>query len=181
MLRYTVAMKTTSLAVRLAHPDDLLSLDTHFPQGPADKHQSRIERQRAGEVTYLLAWDDDKPVGHALIVWAGASHREVQAVIRDCPEVDDLFVAEGHRSQGIGTALLTAAEQFTTARGFDRLGLAVGRDNLRALALYQRLGYELTVLDDIWLAGMWINRAGQEEFWSERCRYLVKNLRNSVV
>jgi len=176
ILRYTVAMKTTAPAVRLVDAGDLPLLDDRFPEGPADKHRSRIERQFAGEVLYLIAWDGREPLGHALVVWAGASHREVKAAIEDCPEVDDIFVAERSRSQGVGTALIAAAEDAVAARGFDRIGLAVGRDNTRALALYERLGYEPVGLDDVWLAGMWLDRSGLEQFWSERCRYLVKHL-----
>lgn len=50
-------------------------------------------------------------------------------------------VHEALRSAGIGTLLISAAEQRIRARGLDRAELAVEDGNPRARALYERLGY----------------------------------------
>jgi ribosomal protein S18 acetylase RimI-like enzyme len=65
-----------------------------------------------------------------LLSHAPSAHVEVLAVYKD---------AEG---QGIGRALMTAAEEGARARGAESLTLHVFSTNLRARALYERLGYE---------------------------------------
>lgn len=170
------AMRQLTVTIRPIDRGDIPILDEHLPEGPEDKHSNRLKRQEAGLVTYLIAWSDGLPMGHALLVWKGAEHKEVAAQLHDCPEIDDLYVHAEFRSRGVGTELLKAAEQVTQERGYRQIGLAVGKSNLGARALYQRCGYLDSGVDDIWLAGTWVDRAGKEQFWGERCVYLVKPL-----
>ena len=51
-------------------------------------------------------------------------------------------VREGRRSEGIGTALVRAAESWAKRHGASQLRLSVGKDNLDAMRLYERLGYK---------------------------------------
>ncbi|MDA7418248.1 GNAT family protein [Xenophilus arseniciresistens] len=46
------------------------------------------------------------------------------------------------RDQGLGGALMQAAIDAAWARGFTRIQLSVRMDNLRAIRLYERLGFE---------------------------------------
>ncbi len=55
--------------------------------------------------------------------------------------VSDLVVAPGAEGRGIGRALMEAAEAWARARGYRLLTLNVFGDNVRARALYDRLGY----------------------------------------
>lgn len=57
--------------------------------------------------------------------------------------LDGICVAPQARGLGIGTALMAAIETEAQARGYDRVRLDVIDSNLRARALYQRLGYEV--------------------------------------
>jgi len=50
-------------------------------------------------------------------------------------------VVSTHRSQGIGTQLLAAAEAFIHARGMHRIELEVFEKNERAVKLYERAGF----------------------------------------
>ncbi|CAL9624973.1 Mycothiol acetyltransferase [Streptomyces sp. enrichment culture] len=52
-----------------------------------------------------------------------------------------LAVMPALQSCGLGTLLVRAAEQRIRDRGLRRAELAVEEDNLRARALYERLGY----------------------------------------
>ncbi|MGW7053722.1 N-acetyltransferase family protein [Streptomyces sp. NPDC054887] len=56
--------------------------------------------------------------------------------------VFDVEVADAHRGQGLGRALLLLAERQALAAGLDRMGLNVYADNTPALRLYESLGYE---------------------------------------
>src|SRR5215472_7140398 len=83
----------------------------------SDKHRQRFARQQAGEVVYLVAWHDDLPVGHALVVWGGPAQPEL-AALRDSPEIEDLYVGAPFRSRGVGSRLLASAETLAAQRGF---------------------------------------------------------------
>jgi GNAT superfamily N-acetyltransferase len=78
---------------------------------------------------YLVAWEGDKPLGHAHLA------------LTDPPELQDVEVLPAHRRQGVATALTRAAERETLARGHAVLTLTVSVDNEAAQAVYRRLGY----------------------------------------
>jgi GNAT superfamily N-acetyltransferase len=81
---------------------------------------------------YLVAWEGERAVGHACVEWS------------ETPELQDVWVLPARRSQGIGSALVAAAEARTAARGSRLLALTVGVDNHGAIRLYERLGYRRT-------------------------------------
>jgi GNAT superfamily N-acetyltransferase len=91
---------------------------------------SRLDRP-GGE--YLVAWEAGEPVGHAHLDWAA-----------DPPELQDVFVPESRRRQGIASALTAAAERRVASRGHGRLALEVSEENPAARALYEKLGYRRT-------------------------------------
>ncbi|MGW5635092.1 GNAT family N-acetyltransferase [Streptomyces sp. NPDC003832] len=122
---------------------DVALLDRYMGSpGRTSFHARRFARQRAGQCTYLVAHLDGRPVGHTEMRWIGCSAPEVRAARPGCPEIGGLAVWPDHlRSRGIGSALVGAAEELARRRGLSAVGIGVGRDNPRAAALYERLGY----------------------------------------
>lgn len=57
--------------------------------------------------------------------------------------VFDIEVDEEHRGEGLGRAIMLAAEQVVRESGYDHLGLNVFGWNHRAESLYRSLGYEV--------------------------------------
>jgi GNAT superfamily N-acetyltransferase len=95
---------------------------------------NRLDQQRAAGSTYLVAWDDDQPVGHAHVAWVD-THLGV-------PEIQDVFVVPEQRRRGIAVQLTEAAEQEARLRGWDTISLSVSeRGNVAARHLYAKLGY----------------------------------------
>ena len=81
-----------------------------------------------------------QPDGYALLIafWSNKLGGEV------C-EVDELFVASQHRSQGYGTALFAAiADGRLWPRRATAIALGVTLQNVRARRLYERLGFRAT-------------------------------------
>ena len=150
------------ITVRPIRPGDVDALARHVKPTPL-LHEARAQLQRGERAVYLIALDDGAPVGHALLKLPplGSEHPRADGI----PEVEDLFVAETHRSSGVGSRLLQEAEDLARGRGFDRLGLAVGVGNAGAHRLYERAGYEDAGLGEFWVEGA-----------RETCRYLVKRL-----
>jgi ribosomal protein S18 acetylase RimI-like enzyme len=56
--------------------------------------------------------------------------------------IEDVVVSESRRGYGIGTKLLEAAIDEGTSREWGRLGLGVDLRNTKAIAFYQKYGFE---------------------------------------
>jgi ribosomal protein S18 acetylase RimI-like enzyme len=85
------------------------------------------------ELPGFAAFEDDRCVG--LLTY------EIEGDALEIVTIDALV--EG---QGIGTALLRAAEEVARAQGCRRLRLVTTNNNLRALLFYQRAGFRLVAL-----------------------------------
>lgn len=74
-------------------------------------------------------------VGYACLYWHFSSTRAVETVL-----MNDLFVAEAARSQGIGRALIRASAAVARERGAHCLEWTTRPDNRTAQRLYDSLG-----------------------------------------
>jgi GNAT superfamily N-acetyltransferase len=98
----------------------------------------------------LGAWRVEELAGYACLYWHFTSLVPAETVL-----MNDLYVAEAFRSQGIGRALIEASAAVTRQRGAHRLEWVTQPSNLTAQRLYDRTGakrsewieYELS-LDD---------------------------------
>ena len=172
-------MSETGFAVeiRAAVADELPLLDAHLdPERLAGRHADRLAQQRRGELTYLVAWRCGLPIGHGMARWTGTRDEPVASRLTGCAHIEDLFVAPRYRSRGVGSRILARAERLARERGFGRIGLAVGIDNPRARALYERGGYADAGFGAFEIGGTYQNRRGEVRRWGEVCVYLVKGL-----
>ncbi len=88
-----------------------------------------LARLHQGDGFYLVAWEEEEPLGHAYLA------------LTDPPELQDVSVRLAHRRRGVASALNEAAEEEARRRGFDRIRLTVGIDNEPAQTLYRQCGY----------------------------------------
>jgi GNAT superfamily N-acetyltransferase len=108
------------IEIRTMTAAELELVDRHLPLDRLD--------QAGGE--WLVAWDEDLPVGHAHIDWRD-----------DPPVLQNVYVAESYRRRGIASLLSSAAEDVARERGFTRIALDVDVENAGARALYEKRGY----------------------------------------
>ena len=128
---------------------------------------NRLDQWRLEGSTFLVAWDDRRPVGHAHLAWDGTKLQ--------VPEIQDVYVAEDARRRGVATALTRAAEAEALARGHHRISLSVGAGNFAAQALYTRLGFQDAGIEPERVQGTIMLR-GEPFDVDDTLVYLVKRL-----
>jgi dephospho-CoA kinase/GNAT superfamily N-acetyltransferase len=143
-VRSILALVDTPFGIHPLRRDDLALVSEVLTHRSPHLHRERLERQEHGVFTYLIAWQDSRPIGHVGIDWPHDRHPE--RMIEWGPErplVHDLEVAAAHRNHGVGRALMIAIETRVRTRGMTSIGLGTGlRDHYAAARhLYRRLGY----------------------------------------
>jgi ribosomal protein S18 acetylase RimI-like enzyme len=88
-----------------------------------------LARLYQGNGFYLVAWENEEPLGHAYLA------------LTDPPELQDVQVRPEQRRRGVASAVTSVAEEQACSLGFDRLRLQVSEGNTAAQALYRRCGY----------------------------------------
>ena len=149
--------------VRTLADDEVALVDAHLPL-------DRLDQFRLGNSCYLVAWDEEAPVGHAHLAWPSVELREPSL-----PELQDVYVVATRRREGIATALTEAAELEAKARGFAQLMLSFGVENEAARLLYERAGYSDAGLDPVRVTGTILIRGRPMEV-DDTLVYLVKSL-----
>jgi GNAT superfamily N-acetyltransferase len=85
----------------------------------------------------LGAWRGEELVGYACLYWHFTSLIPAETVL-----MNDLFVAEAHRGEGVGRALIEASAQVAREHGAHHLEWATAPDNKSAQHLYDSTGAE---------------------------------------
>jgi GNAT superfamily N-acetyltransferase len=85
----------------------------------------------------LGAWRGDDLLGYACLYWHFTSLVPAETVL-----MNDLYVDETHRGEGIGRALIEASAEVARKRSAHQLEWATAPDNKTAQRLYDRTGAE---------------------------------------
>lgn len=136
-----------SIVIRATGPDDwrdlkvarlaaLLDAPTAFgaSHASAAAFTDQDWQQRAVSTpqrTFVLAYDNDEPVGLAAHVFNGNGEASLQA----------MWVKLEYRGMEIAAGLVAAVKQLCLAGGQSRLVLDVSPDNARAAAFYKKQGF----------------------------------------
>ncbi len=102
---------------------------------PAGEHRAGDPSAREPTATGDLTATDAEPLGYALFFPTFSSFLASTGVW-----LEDLFVREEHRGEGVGKALLEAVAALTQERGGERLEWAALDWNEPALGFYRKLG-----------------------------------------
>ncbi len=84
----------------------------------------------------LMIESENHVIGYAVLSFTYSNEAGGMVVL-----IEEVYVDKAHRSKGIGTKLLTFVEkEYPT---FKRFRLEVTKDNLRAIDLYKKQGYQM--------------------------------------
>ncbi|MDX1991839.1 MAG: GNAT family N-acetyltransferase [bacterium] len=161
------------VSLRIAALEDLPRLEwygqyAHF----RNLFQRAYREQVQGKRLMLVADCRGFPVGHVFMQFQ--TNNPLIADGKTRAYLYSFRVMELFRGKGIGTLLLNESENLLKGRGFCYATLAVGKDNARAMALYERMGYRRIGED----AGRWnyTDHHGRLRFVNEPCWVLEKHL-----
>ncbi len=103
-----------------------------------------LERLNNNESIIFVAWDEknSKPVGFTQLYPVYSSVRAVKNWL-----LNDLFVDETYRKQGIGEKLIRAAMHFAKDNHAKYVELSTATDNHIAQKLYEQIGFTKQVTD----------------------------------
>lgn len=160
------------MRVVVCTPEELAALDAAMP---SQHHEGRYRVQLAGQGLYLVARLDGHAVGHILLRWQSTNDTLRLWGISE-PYVEALGVIPALRSRGVGTALMQSVEEAARQQGYSHIGLAVGLENTRARALYERLGYRDAERPPFEVSWSYVDESGQTRREGEMCVYLTKPL-----
>jgi GNAT superfamily N-acetyltransferase len=166
-------------SVRALAAQELAAVERALPPAYAALHASRLADQFTGQVLYLIAWVDTRPIGHVMLRWRGSTNPALRAVFARYgrhPYIEDLFVHAELRSRTIGSQLLATAEQQAVRNGHENVGLAVAQENVRARALYDRCGYRNVQAGQLLSRSSYADGDGYLQTRIEECIYLMKAL-----
>lgn len=124
------------MKIRLSTKADIPAITSMKKIKDQDRYTQRIIETNEGRSTYLVAGQDDQVIGQVFLKYYGTK------TYPEYPNMEDLFVGEDFRDQGVGTALIKECESRTKEKGFTRIGLSVNPSlNKKAMSLYEKLGY----------------------------------------
>lgn len=168
------------IEIRPAEAAQLDLLESTFdPDSLSRDHYRRYEKQQRGDGIYLIAWHDQTPVGHFLLLWSGPH----DAAVMDAIDITNSAYLEAgatlgrYQRRGVATAIIQEAERLAKARGCTHIGLEVGStDNPDAKRLYTKMGYVDWGGGEFLIQWEYHDKNGQQGIETEMVTYLRKSL-----
>lgn len=167
-----------NIQIRQAQREELPVLEQKLSaKGIPWFHKEKIDTQEHDKGIWLIAWHDNQPVGHFQVRWTGSQDAVINMHLKNYAHLEAGGVKEEYRRQGIGTKLIQESEKLAKARGFHRIGMAVGSsDNPNARRLYEKLGYTDWGHGEFITQWEYLDEKGERKFEKELCIYLTKKL-----
>ena len=105
-----------------------------------DTVYDQFRRVAEGKRLVLVAEYDSYAVGTVSLEWNSTHYRNVRG--QHSAHISNLVVRPTHQRQGIGRALVEAAEEAAHSRGYSVVTIGVDQPNRYARRLYERWGYQ---------------------------------------
>jgi GNAT superfamily N-acetyltransferase len=138
-------LKETPMQIEHAHPSDLTNIMTMIHALSAfhgdtatithDQAHAAFFGPKAS-ATALVARDGDEMIGYAGLHHTVTLHTGVPRI-----DIHHLFIADTHRNQGIGRALIAYAADLAKQQGAAGLTIGTAPENLSAQTAYRAMGF----------------------------------------
>lgn len=89
----------------------------------------------------FLAYKDDIPVG---FIYGYIKYKKGELAYKNVIYIDALYVLDEYRNMGIAKKLINKFYDYCYENNIDIVEIAVFKNNVEALNLYKKLGYEIT-------------------------------------
>jgi ribosomal protein S18 acetylase RimI-like enzyme len=162
----------TAPRIRPASDGDLLAL-TAYP-GQEVRLAKRLAGQQAGLGVLLVADVAGEPVGRVYVQFEPADEPEIREHLPSAALLVHLWVRRDCRKRHIGTALLAHAENVARQHGRRVVALGVLPENVDAIRLYERIGYEQWPYGLVHAVPETFSQNGNDQL--ERCLVYVREL-----
>jgi GNAT superfamily N-acetyltransferase len=171
-------MDELQVEIKPAKKEELDLLQSEFsPTNLSMNHHKRFEIQENGKGVYLIAWHNNKPIGHFLLRFDGPEKDTSNDYPYPTPYLEAGGTRSPYRRQGVATRMIEKAEDIASQKGFDKIGLAVGStDNPDAKRLYEKLDYADWGKGEFEVSWDYKSIDGKTGTESEICIYMFKNL-----
>lgn len=126
-----------SLNQQLFHHDYQFdkTLNLTWPSKNKDYYKKRIQEKNA---IVLIAEEDNSPVAYLIgAIEKAAPYRAIKTIA----EIENMFVIEGKRGKGIGSALMQTFLTWAKKKGSTRAKILVSAQNDQAQAVYVNNGF----------------------------------------
>jgi GNAT superfamily N-acetyltransferase len=81
-----------------------------LPAWNSGEYGKRLAAQGRGELVQIVAWEGERPIGKAMVLFPGHDEFSVSAQREGCGEIRDVAVAPDARRLGVATAMIAALE-----------------------------------------------------------------------
>jgi GNAT superfamily N-acetyltransferase len=126
--------------LRPARPDDAEAVAAIWRAGWRDGHLGHVpDALVAVRTPESFSERAAERVADTVVADVGGEVAGFVMVVGD--EVEQVYVADGHRGTGVAGVLLTESERLVAAGGHERAWLAVAVGNARARRFYERQGW----------------------------------------
>lgn len=134
---------TAAFDVRLLRSEELEALQARMPAWNSTEYAKRLAAQGRGELVQVVTWNDERPVGKAMVLFPGYDEYSTSAEREACGEIRDVAVEPDVRRIGVATAMIAALEAAVREWGLSHIGLtvALAAEDAPARDLYAKLGY----------------------------------------
>jgi ribosomal protein S18 acetylase RimI-like enzyme len=159
-------------SIRPASDNDLLALIAY--PGQETRLAKRLAGQHAGLGVLLVADLAGEPVGRVYVQFEPPDEPEIREHLPSAALLVHLWVRRDCRKRRIGTALLQRAEDVARQHGRGVVALGVLPENVHAIRLYERIGYEQWPHGLIHAVPETFSQNGNDQL--ERCLVYVRQL-----
>lgn len=105
----------------------------------------------------LLAEEDGRAVGYAMLVHGDPYDADARAVVRHLPttELSKIYVLPSAHGGGVARALLAASIEVAREIGAAGIWLGTNQHNVRAQRFYEKSGFERVGTKRFWVGDHW--------------------------